>query len=71
MQAKMEWLASKERTDQPAEEQQQQQQEEEPDFGGLTKEEEEEKDSLLAEGFCNWNRREFNSFVKACEVSLK
>jgi len=41
--------------------------EEDTDFGGLTKEEEEEKESLLAEGFGNWNRREFNTFVKACE----
>lgn len=63
----MEWLASKDKSDQ-ASEPPEGQPEEEPNFGALTKQEEEEKDILLAEGFGNWNRRDFNSFVKACEV---
>lgn len=27
----------------------------------------EEKEQLLSEGFSNWNRRDFNAFVRACE----
>ncbi|KAH9328774.1 hypothetical protein KI387_000882, partial [Taxus chinensis] len=33
----------------------------------LTAEEQEEKDQLLEEGFSNWTRRDFNTFVRACE----
>ena len=33
----------------------------------LTEEETQEKTNLLAEGFSNWNRRDFNAFVRACE----
>ena len=33
----------------------------------LTEEEMFEKDRLLEAGFSNWNKRDFNSFVKACE----
>lgn len=33
----------------------------------LAEEEIEEKEQLLSEGFSNWNRRDFNSFVRACE----
>lgn len=34
---------------------------------GLTPEEVEEKERLLAEGFQNWNKQEFTSFVQGCE----
>lgn len=33
----------------------------------LTAEEQEEKDSLLEEGFSTWSRRDFNTFIRACE----
>ncbi|CAD7702794.1 unnamed protein product [Ostreobium quekettii] len=33
----------------------------------LSKEEIEEKDRLLESGFTNWNRRDFNAFVRSCE----
>lgn len=33
----------------------------------LTEEEQEEKEELLAQGFDNWTRREFQQFVKALE----
>jgi len=33
----------------------------------LTEEEQLEKAALLEEGFSNWNRRDFNAFVRACE----
>ena len=26
-----------------------------------------EKETLLQEGFTNWNKRDFNQFIKACE----
>jgi hypothetical protein len=73
MQAKVEWQTAKARAepalaDDAGQEQQEQQQEAQPDFGELTKEEEAEKEALLAEGFGSWNRRDFNAFVKACEV---
>ena len=34
---------------------------------GLSEEELEERDRLLEAGFSNWNRRDFNAFVRACE----
>ncbi|CAH2054831.1 unnamed protein product [Thlaspi arvense] len=42
---------------------------EEPEDGGdpLTAEEVEEKEALLEEGFSTWSRRDFNSFLRACE----
>ncbi|KAB2062754.1 hypothetical protein ES319_A10G173700v1 [Gossypium barbadense] len=41
----------------------------EPEEGGdpLTAEELEEKERLLEEGFSSWSRRDFNSFIRACE----
>ncbi|KNA07706.1 hypothetical protein SOVF_169400 [Spinacia oleracea] len=33
----------------------------------LTAEEQEEKERLLEEGFSTWTRRDFNSFIRACE----
>jgi len=33
----------------------------------LTNEEQEEKESLLTEGFTNWNKRDFNSFIRLHE----
>ncbi|KAL8128856.1 hypothetical protein V2J09_018011 [Rumex salicifolius] len=33
----------------------------------LTAEEQEEKESLLEEGFSTWARRDFNTFIRACE----
>lgn len=33
----------------------------------LSQAEEEDKEELVREGFSSWNRRDFNSFVKACE----
>ncbi|GLU08336.1 hypothetical protein SLE2022_252540 [Rubroshorea leprosula] len=41
----------------------------EPEEGGdpLTAEELEEKDRLLEEGFSSWSRRDFNTFIRACE----
>ena len=33
----------------------------------LTDEEIAEKENLLAQGFTNWNKRDFNQFIKACE----
>uniref|UniRef100_A0A7S3EZ92 SANT domain-containing protein n=1 Tax=Haptolina ericina TaxID=156174 RepID=A0A7S3EZ92_9EUKA len=37
-----------------------------PPQPGLTKEEEAEKDALMAQGFGNWNKRDFNNFINAC-----
>eukprot|EP01024_Parvocaulis_polyphysoides_P043035 TRINITY_DN3928_c0_g4_i1.p1 TRINITY_DN3928_c0_g4~~TRINITY_DN3928_c0_g4_i1.p1 ORF type:complete len:714 (+),score=99.52 TRINITY_DN3928_c0_g4_i1:319-2460(+) len=34
---------------------------------GLTEEEMLEREQLLEEGFSNWNRRDFNAFIRACE----
>ncbi|XWS39063.1 hypothetical protein CRYUN_Cryun18bG0017900 [Craigia yunnanensis] len=41
----------------------------EPEQGGdpLTAEELEEKERLLEEGFSSWSRRDFNTFIRACE----
>ncbi|XP_010524758.1 PREDICTED: ISWI chromatin-remodeling complex ATPase CHR11-like [Tarenaya hassleriana] len=41
----------------------------EPEEGGdpLTAEEVEEKERLLEEGFSTWSRRDFNTFLRACE----
>ncbi|KAK8338757.1 hypothetical protein V6Z12_A09G273500 [Gossypium hirsutum] len=41
----------------------------EPEEGGdpLTAEELEEKEQLLEEGFSSWSRRDFNTFIRACE----
>ncbi|KAL0434539.1 UNVERIFIED_CONTAM: ISWI chromatin-remodeling complex ATPase CHR11 [Sesamum latifolium] len=41
----------------------------EPEDGGdpLTAEEQEEKERLLEEGFSTWSRRDFNTFIRACE----
>ncbi|GAV73156.1 SNF2_N domain-containing protein/Helicase_C domain-containing protein/HAND domain-containing protein/SLIDE domain-containing protein [Cephalotus follicularis] len=41
----------------------------EPEEGGdpLTAEELEEKERLLEEGFSTWSRRDFNTFIRACE----
>ncbi|XP_068661697.1 ISWI chromatin-remodeling complex ATPase CHR11-like isoform X2 [Aristolochia californica] len=33
----------------------------------LTSEEQEEKEQLLEEGFSSWTRRDFNTFIRACE----
>ena len=33
----------------------------------LTEEESLEREQLLEQGFSNWNRRDFTSFVRACE----
>ncbi|XP_052188744.1 ISWI chromatin-remodeling complex ATPase CHR11 isoform X2 [Diospyros lotus] len=33
----------------------------------LTAEEQEEKEHLLEEGFATWSRRDFNTFIRACE----
>ncbi|KAG9459796.1 hypothetical protein H6P81_004304 [Aristolochia fimbriata] len=33
----------------------------------LTTEEQEEKEQLLEEGFSSWTRRDFNTFIRACE----
>ncbi|KAL6532260.1 ISWI chromatin-remodeling complex ATPase chr11 [Orobanche gracilis] len=35
----------------------------------LTAEEQEEKEQLLEEGFSTWSRRDFNTFIRACEKS--
>ncbi|KAK4718637.1 hypothetical protein R3W88_016975 [Solanum pinnatisectum] len=42
---------------------------EEPEDAGepLTAEEQEEKEQLLEEGFSMWSRRDFNTFIRACE----
>ncbi|KAL3508055.1 hypothetical protein ACH5RR_033437 [Cinchona calisaya] len=42
---------------------------EEPEDVGepLTAEEQEEKEQLLEEGFSTWSRRDFNTFIRACE----
>ena len=34
----------------------------------LTAEEKEEKDSLLGQGFVDWNKRDYFAFVKGCEL---
>ncbi|KAK3189791.1 hypothetical protein Dsin_029352 [Dipteronia sinensis] len=41
----------------------------EPEEGGdpLTAEELEEKERLLEDGFSSWSRRDFNTFIRACE----
>ncbi|XP_004508307.1 ISWI chromatin-remodeling complex ATPase CHR11-like [Cicer arietinum] len=41
----------------------------EPEEGGepLTAEEAEEKEHLLEEGFSSWSRKDFNTFIRACE----
>ncbi|KAF5207930.1 Iswi chromatin-remodeling complex atpase chr11 [Thalictrum thalictroides] len=43
--------------------------EDEPEELGdpLTAEEQEEKEQLLEEGFSSWTRRDFNTFIRACE----
>ncbi|THU68957.1 hypothetical protein C4D60_Mb08t09300 [Musa balbisiana] len=43
--------------------------EEEPEDLGepLTAEEQEEKEQLLEEGFSTWTRKDFNTFIRACE----
>lgn len=42
--------------------------EEPEDIGDpLTAEEQEEKEQLLEEGFSTWSRRDFNTFIRACE----
>ncbi|KAI3842184.1 hypothetical protein MKX03_036018 [Papaver bracteatum] len=42
--------------------------EEEPDeVDPLTSEEQEEKEQLLEAGFSSWTRRDFNTFIRACE----
>jgi hypothetical protein len=33
----------------------------------LSDDEIKEKEKLMASGFSNWNRRDFNAFVRACE----
>ncbi|KAL8099764.1 hypothetical protein AgCh_032134 [Apium graveolens] len=33
----------------------------------LTAEEQEEKEQLLEEGFSTWSKKDFNSFIRACE----
>lgn len=33
----------------------------------LSEEEIAEKERLMTEGYSNWNRRDFNAFVRACE----
>lgn len=33
----------------------------------LSEEDIQERDELLQQGFSNWNRRDFTSFVRACE----
>ncbi|GER50119.1 chromatin-remodeling protein 11 [Striga asiatica] len=39
-----------------------------PEVGDpLTAEEQEEKEQLLEEGFSTWSRRDFNTFIRACE----
>ncbi|KAL5995983.1 hypothetical protein ACLOJK_026056 [Asimina triloba] len=42
---------------------------EEPEEAGepLTAEEQEEREQLLEEGFSSWTRRDFNTFIRACE----
>ncbi len=40
----------------------------EPDFGELTAEETEEKEQLLAEGFRDWSKRDFNTFLKVVAI---
>ncbi|CAL5198834.1 unnamed protein product [Lathyrus oleraceus] len=41
----------------------------EPEEGGepLTAEESEEKEQLLEQGFSSWSRKDFNTFIRACE----
>ncbi|KAJ3669555.1 hypothetical protein LUZ60_011505 [Juncus effusus] len=39
----------------------------EEDIEPLTAEEQEEKEQLLEEGFSTWTRRDFNTFIRACE----
>jgi hypothetical protein len=68
----MEWQTARDKADPTTEDtRNNNDDDEQPDFGELTKEEESEKDALLAEGFGSWNRREFNTFVKSCEVDTR
>ncbi|CAM0881249.1 unnamed protein product [Alopecurus aequalis] len=41
--------------------------EDEDQLEPLTVEEQEEKEQLLEEGFATWTRRDFNTFIRACE----
>ncbi|KAL6615310.1 hypothetical protein ACP70R_037580 [Stipagrostis hirtigluma subsp. patula] len=41
--------------------------EDEDQLEPLTAEEQEEKEQLLEEGFASWTRRDFNTFIRACE----
>ncbi|XP_066306324.1 probable chromatin-remodeling complex ATPase chain [Miscanthus floridulus] len=41
--------------------------EDEDQLEPLTAEEQEEKERLLEEGFASWTRRDFNTFIRACE----
>ncbi|KAK3160843.1 hypothetical protein QOZ80_1BG0065670 [Eleusine coracana subsp. coracana] len=41
--------------------------EDEEQLEPLTAEEQEEKEQLLEEGFASWTRRDFNTFIRACE----
>ncbi|KAG2588747.1 hypothetical protein PVAP13_5NG234900 [Panicum virgatum] len=41
--------------------------EDEDQLEPLTVEEQEEKEQLLEEGFASWTRRDFNTFIRACE----
>uniref|UniRef100_A0A0E0JIV8 Chromatin-remodeling complex ATPase n=1 Tax=Oryza punctata TaxID=4537 RepID=A0A0E0JIV8_ORYPU len=41
--------------------------EDEDQLEPLTAEEQEEKEQLLEEGFATWTRRDFNTFIRACE----
>uniref|UniRef100_A0ACD5VMJ6 Uncharacterized protein n=1 Tax=Avena sativa TaxID=4498 RepID=A0ACD5VMJ6_AVESA len=41
--------------------------EDEDQLDPLTAEEQREKEQLLAEGFATWSRRDFNTFIRACE----
>uniref|UniRef100_A0A0D9V108 Chromatin-remodeling complex ATPase n=1 Tax=Leersia perrieri TaxID=77586 RepID=A0A0D9V108_9ORYZ len=41
--------------------------EDEDQVDNLTPEEQEEKEQLLEEGFASWTRRDFNTFIRACE----
>eukprot|EP01132_Coremiostelium_polycephalum_P000977 gene977-1243_t len=63
---KLEWYErrEKEKPNATAEENK----EDEPDFGDLTNEEQELKEKLLKNGFGNWNRNDFRSFIRGCEL---
>lgn len=34
----------------------------------LTTEEKEEKEALMGQGFTDWNKRDFMSFIRGCEL---